>query len=482
MRDGSCMWRAAAIGTLLAGLSHSPTTAQDYYHPPVPSAEQGQTSATSYNAMLDQLERRVAMLETNHSADHAAEGCREIEIQTQPNHRLRGRVYADQIWMDDLQGPGGAVFPEDNFTGFDTVRLGVTGNIYENLKYIAEVEFEGDEVDYKDVYAEQSALPWVGHLRIGHFKEYAGLEQMTSSRYITFMKRSAPTVAFTPARNWGLTFYNHVDDDDNFSWYAGLFRGGFRDNYQGRGDGFDDVPGDHNDWAATVRAAWLPYYDAATPGRCLVHVGGWVSFRRSPEGTEDVGGNGQLEGFLELDSRDGPLDAHVLPNTENNVYGLELAYMRGPFFIQGEAFGLEGSVPGGSDVDPWGAYVTVGYFLTGENRGYKKSSKAFDRVEPFEPFFWVRTADGTAAGWGAWEVAARWSYLDISDVAFLAVNDVTVGYQENITLGVNWYWNPYTRLMLNYVHSISDVTASNENVALGKYEGDHVGVRFQIDW
>ena len=112
--------------------------------------------------------------------------------------------------------------------GFDTIRLGVTGNIYENLKYTAEFEFEGEETDYKDVYAELQNLAYGGNFRVGFYKEPAGLEQLTSSRFTTFMERSAPTAAFTPDRNFGFTFWNYVNETENFSWYAGLFRGGAR--------------------------------------------------------------------------------------------------------------------------------------------------------------------------------------------------------------------------------------------------------------
>ena len=40
----------------------------------------------------------------------------------------------------------------------------------------------------------------------------------------------------------------------------------------------------------------------------------------------------------------------------------------------------------------------------------------FDRVKPYEDFFHVRTCDGcTATGRGAWEVAYRFSYIDMLD-------------------------------------------------------------------
>jgi phosphate-selective porin OprO/OprP len=68
------------------------------------------------------------------------------------------------------------------------------------------------------------------------------------------------------------------------------------------------------------------------------------------------------------------------------------------------------------------------------------------RPKPFENFFLVRTQDNhIGSGWGAWQVAARWSYLSLSD------HDVLGGRQENATLGLNWYWTAHTKIMFNMV-------------------------------
>ncbi|MBI3462588.1 MAG: hypothetical protein HY000_05935 [Planctomycetes bacterium] len=41
---------------------------------------------------------------------------------------------------------------------------------------------------------------------------------------------------------------------------------------------------------------------------------------------------------------------------------------------------------------------------------------------------------------------ARWSYLDLND------ENIDSGILNDVTLGVNWYLNAYTRLMFNYIH------------------------------
>ena len=46
-------------------------------------------------------------------------------------------------------------------------------------------------------------------------------------------------------------------------------------------------------------------------------------------------------------------------------------------------------------------------------------------------------------GWGALELAARYSSMDLSEAHAGILNDITIG--------LNWYLNPCTRVMFNYV-------------------------------
>ena len=47
------------------------------------------------------------------------------------------------------------------------------------------------------------------------------------------------------------------------------------------------------------------------------------------------------------------------------------------------------------------------------------------------------------AHWGAWEIAARTSWLDLSD------GQIRGGRMVIFTGGVNWYWNRYIRILFN---------------------------------
>ena len=120
----------------------------------------------------------------------------------------------------------------------------------------------------------------------------------------------------------------------------------------------------------------------------------------------------------------------------------------------------------------------MSYFLTGENRPYNRKMGVFDRVKPYENFFRVRTCDGNAAtGRGAWEVAYRFSYIDMLD----GLTMKGAGMATDHTFGLNWYLNPFTRVMFNYVHSIDTYNiAANTRVTGGNL--DIFEMRFAMDF
>jgi len=116
-----------------------------------------------------------------------------------------------------------------------------------------------------------------------------------------------------------------------------------------------------------------------------------------------------------------------------------------------------------------GGYVEASWVITGEPRRYSTSGAAFGRPNPREPF----TLEG--GGWGAWEVAARWSVADLNDKvtrgrAQSATGGVYGGRQEVVGVGLSWYPNNLLRFMLNW-----DAVAVNKLNAAGTTQ---VGQRF----
>jgi phosphate-selective porin OprO/OprP len=102
---------------------------------------------------------------------------------------------------------------------------------------------------------------------------------------------------------------------------------------------------------------------------------------------------------------------------------------------------------GSDEVTFLGAYGYLSYFLTGEHIPWDRETGQLGRVKPFENFFLVRQQDGgVCSGLGAWEVCIRYSYCDLTD------GDIAGGVSSEVTLGLNWYWNEWSRMQFNYVH------------------------------
>ena len=150
--------------------------------------------------------------------------------------------------------------------------------------------------------------------------------------------------------------------------------------------------------------------------------------------------------------------------------GLELAYVSGPFSLQGEYMSVESDAANAdsSDIDVSGYCVLAAYSLTGEPRGYKSSSGVFTGLKP-------------KGGMGAWEPVARYEDADIDVKARGEKASV-----ERMVLGVNWYVNKNVKMMLNYVDAeVKDCGANvgEDDVAFkrcgygGKDSGDGYSLR-----
>ena len=116
-----------------------------------------------------------------------------------------------------------------------------------------------------------------------------------------------------------------------------------------------------------------------------------------------------------------------------------MSYVNGPISLQAEV--LQTTINAIPEIERsfiinheiMSYYGQVSYFITGEKRSYKSSLAGFGKINPKNNY--------GENGWGAFEVAARFSTIDIKESGSL----------EDVTIGLNWYLNPSTRIMFNYV-------------------------------
>jgi len=295
-------------------------------------------------------------------------------------------------------------------------------------------------------------IPIVGSLLVGQMKEPFSLEELTSSNYNPFMERSIANGAFAPSRKSGILASNAVLDK-RMTWGLGAF---YADTDDDGDSNFDDV----TNFDLTLRLTGLPYYE--DDGEKLLHLGLGYSHQFRDEGETDARYRNRPESHL-TDAR--LVDTGGIDLDDADLLNPELAFVWGPFSLQGEYFwtGLDASAA--DDPSFQGAYLFGTWFVTEEHRAYSTSSGAFSRVKPKSNF------SPSGGGLGAWEIGARWSWLDLTE------NDLRGGEENNFTLGVNWYWNPNYRFLFNYVYADVDDREGAEDGSANIFQ-----TRFQVDF
>ena len=85
----------------------------------------------------------------------------------------------------------------------------------------------------------------------------------------------------------------------------------------------------------------------------------------------------------------------------------------------------------------------------------------------------------TGGGWGAWEIAGRYSTIDLNDRLGL-VNGVAGGRQTIYTLALNWYVNSNVRFMFDYLHGNISKQVSPTNFGDTGAKFDAFAMRTQV--
>ncbi|MBN1918761.1 MAG: porin [Verrucomicrobia bacterium] len=352
--------------------------------------------------------------------------------------KVGGRIMVDMAWFDLDAALDDEEDPLDEAIEFRRARLYFSGTIYDSVEFKAQYDFAGGEAALKDMYIGILNVG-PGTVRVGHFKEPFSLEEITSSKYVTLMEGSLANT-FSPSRNVGIGYLGNAMNE-RITYGAGIFR---------ETDDFGEFAGG-SDYNLTARVTGVPLYE--DKGERLLHLGAAYSHRKLPG--DEVRYRARPEAHLSTRFVDtGDFEAE-----EVDLIGVEAAAVFGPLSVQGEYIMAAVQSAASGDPDFAGYYVEASYFLTGEHRRYKLSEGAFDRVRPNRNLM----VDG---GMGAVQLTARYSSIDLTD------GTIEGGEMDDITLGANWYLNPNTRIMLNYVNS--DVS--------GVGEADIVQMRFQIDF
>ena len=263
--------------------------------------------------------------------------------------------------------------------------------------------------------------PELGDFRLGQFKTTVGWEEGgISSAATTFLERSLPVQAVNMGRRLGADWTRQW----NPHWLTTL-------TYNSGGD----LNGDND---GTGEAAHIVFNPVNEKGE-VIHLGLAVS-RENRDATTDGRGistppTARFRARPEANLTNVRLiDSGNLKNVDNiDRAGLEAAWIHGPLLLQGEYLHFNTDFTDGKpDYRGGGYYVSGAWMLTGESRDY--ASGAVGNVKP-------------AHAYGALEIAARYSELDLNDAPVLG------GKAHDWTFGANWYVGKHLKFQADYVRA-----------------------------
>ena len=319
---------------------------------------------------------------------------------------------------------------ENEFGGLDgdvewrRARVFADGEFARHFRYKFQYDFAANNPPrLKDAWVEFD-LPVVPiAFRGGRFRTPLTLEGYTSAKHTTFMERGL-IGAFVPSRNTGFLLSGEAGPERHLMhWALAWVRPG------------DPSKEDSPD-ASGVTGRFTYKFN---PREDVVAHAGFNYARRTVGGAEDT-----LRFSARPESHMAPrlVDTGDFRADATNTYVLEGVVSRESLSFQSEFAIVD--VRGSSFIEApvfWGGYVFVSYFITGESRPYVAGREAFGRIRPLKEF------RGQSGGFGALEIAGRFSRLDLTS------GDIDGGELNDFTFALNWYPTANARVMTNVIRA-----------------------------
>jgi phosphate-selective porin OprO/OprP len=388
--------------------------------------------------------------------------------------RLRGLIQFDSRWYFDDGGIG----DNDSFV-LRRARPILEGTVFRDFDFLFTPDFGGSSVAIRDAWLNYRYNEPL-QMRLGKMKSPGGLERWQSVAASAFVERTLVSHLW-PVRDTGLMLHGELWPGDEsatkpLGWsglvnYAlGVFNG-IGDSRSAANSDFDDEK------SAAGRLFLHPF--VKTGLKPLQSFGLGVSATYG--NVEGVNGLPEDRGyktegqqtFFTYRSGAGttPATANVIADGTQWRIGPQAYWYWGPFGLFGE-YGISSQELQRQDgtttftrAEHHAWSVTASWLLTGEDASYR----ALTPQKNFDP---------RAGGWGAWQLVARCSQLDIDDDVFPNFADPAVSATRANAWGVglNWYLNRNVRAYFDFNHTdfkggaSGSVTAQDEDAFLTRIQ------------
>ncbi len=273
-------------------------------------------------------------------------------------------------------------------------------------------------------------------ISLGKQKEPISMERLLLGTQLQMQERPAVVDALFPVRNVGISV-NGTGFGGRVAWAAGVFNDWF------------DVSQKFDESANQVigRVTALPWISEDESH--LLHLGLGIKYTDAKEGI-------RYRAQPEFNQSPVFVDTDSLAAQNALTYDVELSWRGGPYWVAAEFLRSHVRAPQLENPVFGGFHVSGSWILTREMRTYDRRNGTFGPVPISRAV--------NQGGFGAWELAGRYSRLDLSDGA------VAGGQMSIVSLGVNWWLTPTFGFNLNYRHIMldRDDTRGRSNGIMGR--------------
>jgi phosphate-selective porin OprO/OprP len=380
--------------------------------------------------------------------------------------------------------------------------IGAEGGLPGGFRYNFEFNFAQGTVDYEDIVLAYDFKNSPLTVQVGNMYPFSSLETMTSSRLGSMLERASFTDAFSYDRRLGIALIASDKKTDSWILQGGLFS-----------EPINNTNFNRTGWQIGLRGVYSPLL-----GTTRLHLG--ANFQHRVNTREAQVKQYRSRPLTQLtDQRF--IDTGNIAAKGDDTAGIELAAIHKNLHFAAEAQKVwvrhaydaaeiatlnaeadsNDAIP--SSLNPialngnpgfWGGYAELGYYLTGESRGYKGGR--WDRTKVLHPF--------NEGGWGAIQLNGRIDYVNLADRVDDSSSSVTAPFYVNggrqLGYQASLIWNPvdWVRFMAQYGHvdvkggpRASVATATTPGIfPVGtttradkrKYGVDTFGFRAQVDF
>ena len=406
-------------------------------------------STNGNSPQIQELDQKVRVLERNHELEREAAEARAKELpKVAVGEKGFSLSSADTNFAIQLKGvlqvDSRSFFGDGGIVGNDSLLLRrarpiLQGTVFGDFDFLFVPDFGGSSApqiyDAALNYRYSPAL----QLEAGKFKTPIGFEQLQADRDLFFNERALPT-DLVPNRDVGFMLHGDLFGE-TLSYAVGLFNG------VGDAQNSSNVSvGDNKEFAGRLFAQ--PFKTTsieALQGLGFGFSGSYEALQAT--NTADLPAK---SGFATVGQQSfftyTPTSRSVVADGVHWRFSPQASYFYGPFHLLAEyvisdqGVSLAGTGPKASaQLRNTAWQIAGGWVITGEK-------SAFSGVVPRYNF------DPRRGRWGAFEVVARYSQLDLDPAAFPRFSDsaTSASSAREWSIGLNWYLNNNLRLLTSF--------------------------------